>query len=165
MNERLKELRLATGMTLSLFGKKIGISTGGLSDLERGRNPVQERHIKLILAAFPRVDEAWLRTGEGDMFRPEQDGRLDDLIKRLDLPDIANTFVAIYDQLPPDAQTIVLEYAHKVITDLMDKAGANAKLTDRDVESLQKDMNDEVVLEKKQAEKSEASTPGNISMA
>lgn len=165
MMNRITKLREALNMSQISFANAIGVSRSSIASIEVGQNPVQERHIKLILAAFPQVDETWLRTGEGDMFRPEQDGRLDDLIKRLDLPDIANTFVAIYDQLPPDAQTIVLEYAHKVISDLMDKAGANAAMPDRDVESLQKDMNDEVVLEKKQAEKSEASTPGNISMA
>lgn len=68
MNERVSQLRSKLGLTLKDFGGKIGMSAGGLADVERGRNPVQERHIKLILAAFPQVSEEWLRDGTGPMF-------------------------------------------------------------------------------------------------
>lgn len=105
----------------------------------------------MILAAFPRVSETWLRTGEGEMFRQE-DSSMAELISRLDLPDITNTLLDVYEELPEEARAIVLEYAHKVITDLMAKAGANAAAADPDQadEDLKQGILDQIAAEKNQ---------------
>lgn len=151
MNERIRMLREALGLTYNDFSEKLGMSISGISEVEKGRRAVQERHIKLILAAFPRVSETWLRTGEGEMFRQE-DSSMADLISRLDLPDITNTLLDVYEELPEEARAIVLEYAHKVITDLMAKAGANAAAADPDQadEDLKQGILDQIAAEKNQ---------------
>ena len=151
MNERIRMLREALGLTYNDFSEKLGMSISGISEVEKGRRAVQERHIKLILAAFPRVSETWLRTGEGEMFRQE-DSSMADLISRLDLPDITNTLLDVYEELPEEARAIVLEYAHKVITDLMAKAGANAAAADPDQadEDLRQGILDQIAAEKNQ---------------
>ena len=151
MNERIRMLREALGLTYNDFSEKLGMSISGISEVEKGRRAVQERHIKLILAAFPRVSETWLRTGEGEMFRKE-DSSMAELISRLDLPDITNTLLDVYEELPDEARAIVLEYAHKVITDLMAKAGANAAAADPDQadEDLRQGILDQIAAEKNQ---------------
>ena len=151
MEKRMRDLRKALGLTLNEFGSKIGLRGSTVSEMERGNSAVTERTVSMILAAFPRVSETWLRTGEGEMFRQE-DSSMADLISRLDLPDITNTLLDVYEELPEEARAIVLEYAHKVITDLMAKAGANAAAADPDQadEDLKQGILDQIAAEKNQ---------------
>lgn len=68
MNERVRELRKALNMTLEVFGAKIGIKKSSLSQIENGVNNLTEQNILLICKEF-NVNEEWLRTGEGEMFK------------------------------------------------------------------------------------------------
>ena len=69
MNERMKELRKAMGKSQEEFGKILGITKSGVSDIESGRRNVREQHI--IMLRNENVNEDWLRTGNGEMFIPE----------------------------------------------------------------------------------------------
>lgn len=69
MNERMKELRKAMGKSQEEFGKILGITKSGVSDIESGRRNVTEQHI--IMLRNENVNEDWLRTGNGEMFVPE----------------------------------------------------------------------------------------------
>lgn len=124
MNNRLKLLRNALGLTLAQFGAKIGMSVGGLSDIERGRNAVQERTVMLILSAFPQVSEAWLRKGEGDMFRAVTDDQwLDDILADMHFPDIVNEYIRTYAKCPPDVQEALDKYMRLFVKELLAKRG------------------------------------------
>jgi transcriptional regulator with XRE-family HTH domain len=68
MNSRFKQIRLAKGMNQSDFGKLLGITKSGVSDIEAGRRNVTEQHI--IMLKNNDINETWLRTGEGEMFVP-----------------------------------------------------------------------------------------------
>ena len=67
MNERLKELRITLKMNQEEFGKWLGISKSGISDIESGRRKVTDQHI-LMLCSHHDVNEEWLRTGNCEMF-------------------------------------------------------------------------------------------------
>lgn len=69
MNERFKELRKALGLTQSEFGKILGISTSGVSDIESGRRNVTEQHL-IMLSNYKKkiINIEWLRTGDGEIF-------------------------------------------------------------------------------------------------
>lgn len=69
MNERFKELRKALGLTQSEFGKILGLSTSGVSDIESGRRKVTEQHL-IMLSNYKKkiINIEWLRTGDGEMF-------------------------------------------------------------------------------------------------
>jgi transcriptional regulator with XRE-family HTH domain len=67
MNRRLKDVRKALGLNQSEFAAKIGIGQGSYSHIETGENAFTEQNIRLICLTFG-VNEAWLRTGAGDMF-------------------------------------------------------------------------------------------------
>lgn len=166
MNERLRELRKSLNLTLGEFGAKIGISIGGLSDIERGRREIQERHILLILSAFPQVSEDWLRNGTGEMFQPVGDS-LEHKIAQLDLPDIAQVVVERYQKLPPEARQIVLEYMHSLIVDITRKAGMSGE--DLANQGMSPDDEHEALmssLDKELCEEKEApSSPGDGSIA
>lgn len=119
MNERIAQLRSELGLTLKEFGAAIGMSPGGLADVESGRNRVQERHIKLIMAAFPQVSESWIRDGVGPMFREQSPL---DVISGFGFPaavsEIFNRLVEKYQKLTPDEQRVMDRYIQSVISDL-----------------------------------------------
>ena len=68
MNERIKELRKALGLTLEKFGDALGVTKTAISRLESGERGVTEQMFKSICREFD-VNEEWLRTGEGEMFK------------------------------------------------------------------------------------------------
>ena len=61
MHERLRELRLALGLTQKAFGEKIGLQNSSIATYESGRNKPSGAAIKQICDRF-RVNERWLRT-------------------------------------------------------------------------------------------------------
>ena len=71
MNTRLKELRKALKRSQEDFGKILGLSKSGVSDIESGRRNVTEQHIIMLKNCKDfNINETWLRTGEGEMFLP-----------------------------------------------------------------------------------------------
>ena len=74
MNSRIKELRKTVGNSQEEFGKILGLSKSGVSEIEAGRRNVTEQHI-IMLKNYNDFKEGnvnvdWLRTGEGEMFLP-----------------------------------------------------------------------------------------------
>ena len=82
INQRIKEVRKAAGLTLEKFGQRIGITATSCSLLEKGKNNPSNQTILAICREFG-VSEMWLRTGEGEMFvesnEDEERGRLEEL--------------------------------------------------------------------------------------
>ncbi len=69
MNERINEIRKAVGLTQGDFGAKIGgLSKNYVWMLEKGERTPSDRTILDICREF-NVNEEWLRTGQGEMFR------------------------------------------------------------------------------------------------
>lgn len=69
MNERLKKLRKALGLTQQEFADRIGIKRNSFANYETGRNTPIDAIIVSICREF-NVNEDWLRDGIGDMFLP-----------------------------------------------------------------------------------------------
>lgn len=69
MGERIKELRKALGLTQQKFAEKIGSVQNTITGYETGRRTPSNQVISLICREF-NVNEAWLRTGEGEMLVP-----------------------------------------------------------------------------------------------
>lgn len=76
MKERIKELRKKLNLTQEKFAQALGIKRSSYSKYETGENNPTDAVISLICREF-NVDEVWLRTGQGEMFR--QRTRADDI--------------------------------------------------------------------------------------
>lgn len=72
LKERLKELRKIKGLTQEQFAHRIGIKRNSYANYEIGRNHPIDAVVHSICREFG-VYETWLRTGEGEMFRPMND--------------------------------------------------------------------------------------------
>ena len=67
MEERIKQIRKAKGLTQQEFADLLGIKRGTLANYEIGRNEPIDAVISLICEKFD-VNEEWLKTGRGPMF-------------------------------------------------------------------------------------------------
>lgn len=142
MNERIAELRKALKLSQTDFGKQIGFAASGVSSVENGQRIVQERHIKLILSAFPDVSEEWLRNGVGEMFKSSS-SEAERLVKKYSFPEIVGKLLTVYESLNESQQEAVLEYAQRFISSVIDEQNIEAKtaayreelLAERDTET------------------------------
>lgn len=76
MNERIKKLRKALGLTQQEFANKIGIKRNSLANYETGRNIPLDAILLSICREF-NASEDWLRNGSGNMFLPEDNSNSD----------------------------------------------------------------------------------------
>ena len=150
MKERILQLREALKLSQAEFAEKIGLARSGISSVENGQRVVQERHIRLILSAFPDVSESWLRNGVGDMFKASS-GEAERLVKKYSFPDIVGKLLTVYEGLNEGQQEAVLEYAQRFIASLIDDDGIEAK-----VEAYRQEL-----LAEKETAMSSASQIGN----
>ena len=67
MNERMKELREALGLSQEALGSRVGVTRGAISRIEGGTNGVTTAMVMSLCREF-NVNEEWLRTGSGEMF-------------------------------------------------------------------------------------------------
>lgn len=98
MNERVKELRKALGLSGEKFGENIGLNRAAISKIENGAVGVSESNVKLICLTY-NVNEDWLRTGEGEMFNQSENEFLSDLKKQYNLTDFQINLIKTYLEL------------------------------------------------------------------
>lgn len=72
MKDRVRLLRTEKlRLTQKAFGKKIGLGTQAINDIEKGRNALTDRNIDAICNTFG-VNPDWLRNGVGEIFLEEK---------------------------------------------------------------------------------------------
>lgn len=69
MNERISTIIEASGIKKTVFADRLNVSQAFVSQLCSGVKQPSDRTIADICREF-NVNEDWLRTGEGEMFRP-----------------------------------------------------------------------------------------------
>ena len=123
MHERIKELRKHLGLTQAEFGDKISMRQTGVAWLESGERKITDRVITTICAVFG-VDEIWLRTGEGEMFRKlSRDEQIADFVGKAladDSGDFRSQLISILASLD-DVGWYKLEEAAKAIKEAEEK--------------------------------------------
>ena len=75
MKDRIKLVRKTLKLTQQEFADRIGIKRNTVGLYEIGQSGVSDAVIKSICREF-NVDETWLRTGEGEMFRKRTDNEV-----------------------------------------------------------------------------------------
>lgn len=68
MKNRIKQIRKEKGLTQTEFGERIGVKGNTITNYETGlRNPTEA--VLLSICREFSINETWLRTGEGEMFK------------------------------------------------------------------------------------------------
>lgn len=74
MKDRLFHLRKEVlHLSREKFGAPIGMTDSEIKNIENGKTQLKENKIPLICSTY-NVNETWLRTGEGEIFRPKSRG-------------------------------------------------------------------------------------------
>lgn len=72
MKDRLKMLRKDLGLTQEKFADRLKMKRNTIATYEIGRNEPIDAVISLICKEF-NVNDKWLRTGEGEMYKEPED--------------------------------------------------------------------------------------------
>lgn len=171
MNDRIMALRKALKLSQAEFGDKIGLTRSGISNVESGIRQVQERHIKLILSAFPQVSEEWLRHGTGPMFI-QDDNPVRQIMQRYNFPEIVKQFLVAYGRLTPDEQKVVYKYTTELVTAIVgsgepganDANDANETIGEIDIEAETEAYRQQLINQKK-AESSRSPGTGDTDIS
>lgn len=110
INDRVKELRLALKLNQVDFGARIGLTGPAISRYESGTNGVSDSIILLICKEFS-ASETWLRTGEGEMFSPQNPSLVDKLAQDLRLGPCVKQLLTAYLQLSDADKQAVERFA------------------------------------------------------
>ena len=121
VNGRILCVIKSIGITQSDFANRIGIRQSSVSQICSGKSGVSDRTISDICRVFG-VDEIWLKTGVGEMFRPKsQKEELAEIFAQvLDSDDARARMVGAFSMLPEDAYP-ALERAILQIADRLRK--------------------------------------------
>jgi len=128
--ERIKELRKKhLKMSQEEFAARIKISRGNLSNIEIDRVNATDRVVSDICREF-NVNEGWLRTGEGEMFRfdPDYDETAvyaSELLLEKDNPfyDLIIEIMHTYYDLDPKSQEVIKNSIVKLVENLKKREG------------------------------------------
>lgn len=87
IGERLRKVRKALGMTLDKLGEISGLSTSGISDMEKGKTKPSSLYLHALSGEF-NVNTNWILTGKGTMFQADIEfdlsfGEDNELVKEL----------------------------------------------------------------------------------
>lgn len=159
MRERIIQLRKALRYTQGAFGEKIGLTASGVSNIENGIREIQERHILLILSAFPQVSEEWLRNGTGPMFI-QDDSPIRQIMQKYDFPGIVQQFLEAYNRLDPDEQKAVYKYTTELVAAIVGN-GDPAPMTEKEEIDAEVEAYRQQLINQKKAESSRSPGTGD----
>jgi len=80
VNDRIKQVRLALGLSQAKFCRIIPLTRGHYAEIELGNRKVNQRTLKLLTASYG-VNEGFLKTGKGTMFDTRPDPKLEELTR------------------------------------------------------------------------------------
>lgn len=117
MKDRIKLIRHTLGLTQQKFADRLGIKGNTISQYESGRNAPVDAVISLICREFG-VNEKWLRTSEGEMFRQDNDGILERMAEEYKLSGRERAIISSFLKLNTDDRAAILRYVDNLVEEL-----------------------------------------------
>ena len=120
MNERIKELRNHLTLTQQKFADAIGLKRNSVAQIELGDRSPSNSVINNICKTF-NVNEKWLRTGDGEMFLPQN--RHDEIaafmrdLTYLEDGDFKVRLISVLSRLDEDGWKLLEEMAQQLRTE------------------------------------------------
>ena len=159
VGERVRAIRKANNMTLEQFGDRIGMGSSSISDIENGRRDLTKQTFLSICREFS-IREAWLRTGQGDMFQPKtRSDEIDAFMKEIlrDDSDFRQKFISVLARMTADEWKLLESKVLELAAEVTGGEGAAPARTDTDNDQEAKtaaaaeavEVFDQVYLEKK----------------
>lgn len=150
MNERIKELRKALGLTQQEFANRIGISRNNIATYETRKSGPGNSVIALICREF-NVSEEWLRTGEGEMLIPTPETTIDKLVEEFHLDKLDREIITAYLNLPEADRIVVKRYVQNLSQRIQKASEAEPVTIEQEARAEAERYYQELIREKKQA--------------
>ncbi|MDY6146194.1 MAG: helix-turn-helix transcriptional regulator [Peptoniphilaceae bacterium] len=116
MNERVKAIRQALGLSGEKFGKGIGLTRMAISNIENAKYNLTEQTLLSICREYG-VNENWLRTGEGEMFRSTDELSLDEMADAAHADPLEIQIVKAYFSIDPEIRKQALAQFQSTLSD------------------------------------------------
>lgn len=113
IGDRIKKLRRDLNMTQTEFANRIGSMQNTITRYETNNRNPSASVIALICKEFD-VREEWLRTGEGEMFKPKPSDVLDQLAYKYKLFNFDYVMIEKFLAMPPDLRRAIYDHFHDV---------------------------------------------------
>lgn len=123
MKERIKKIRKELDLTQQKFADKLGVKRNTIAMYEMGKTTPSDQTVKSISREFS-VNEEWLRTGVGEMFKASPSEALDALADEYDLSHGDYVLIEKFVNLKAEKRAAVVDYVLQAAT-AMQSEGAD----------------------------------------
>ena len=120
--ERFKEIRKDNRLSQEKFGERIGLSRSEVKNIEYGITTIKELTIPILCREF-NVNEAWFRTGEGEMYVPQtKRQQLASFLGEVMYDDgVKSRIISALSTLPVEYWEILADIATRIAEECKDK--------------------------------------------
>ncbi|MFR1481163.1 MAG: helix-turn-helix domain-containing protein [Hydrogeniiclostridium mannosilyticum] len=120
MNERIKAVRLALGISQEEFGKRLGVTRGAITNIELNKVEPKPLFVDLICREF-NVNEDWLKDGAEPMFlqrsrNEELSAFFGDLLNGE--PDFKHRLISVMSRLSVDQWQMLADMANMLVEEM-----------------------------------------------
>lgn len=157
IGERIKILRKEKCLSMEDFGAIIGMGKSAVSRIENGVNGTTDQTIRSICREFG-VSEAWLRTGDGEMFEQTRASVLDRLSTEYDLSREQRSVIEAFLDLDPQERDVILKYVHNVFDRSAESAAQSTAVPDKEAQRIAESDEFKALREKNEPPESESCT-------
>ena len=173
INERIRWFRKDhLRISQAEFAQVIGMKQTSVSTFERNGASVSDQIVRSICMGFS-VNEAWLRTGEGEMLEQPETFSLDQYLKERGCTALEMEIVKAYFELDMDTRQKVFDHFQARLSAAKERLTAadagqqqEAKAPqEMTVAELHAELDRQIAEEKKRAEGLSVSGPGSYEMA
>ena len=109
METRIKKIRKELDLTQQEFAERIGVKMNTVATYEMGRSTPSDSALSLICREF-NVNEEWLRSGTGEMFKASPTEVLDALAEEYGLTHEDYVLVEKFVNLKAEKRAAVVDY-------------------------------------------------------
>lgn len=157
MYNRVREVRKHFKLSQTAFGEKLGVSRDVISNVEQNRVNENNLFIEHMCSVFG-VNEHWLRTGEGDMFRSDSQSLLDRMADEYSLTQRERAVISAFLELDSSDRAAVMRYVDGLVEKL---APPNTYVSDTTAAGIAEIQNYAHMVEtEKEAEAKSSSSAG-----
>ena len=120
MNERIKAVRLALGISQEELGKRLGVTRGAITNIELNKVEPKPLFVDLICREF-NVNEDWLKNGAEPMFlqrsrNEELSAFFGDLLNGE--PDFKHRLISVMSRLSVDQWQMLADMANMLVEEM-----------------------------------------------
>lgn len=115
MKDRIRKIRKNSGLTQEKFAEKLGIKQNTVASYEMGRIGVSDSVIISICREFG-VNENWLRTGNGEIYKTTED-KLSTYLAKIAKgnDDFIKDIIEVYMEVDESSRQALKEIAKRMI--------------------------------------------------